>query len=261
MLQSLMHIRTNADGVLNRRTFLRNVAIGAAGAGLLGWKDAVALHADELRKRGMACILLFMRGGPSQLETFDPKPDTTNGGPTKAIDTAVSGIRIADGWSHTAAAMKDVALIRSMTNKEGEHQRATYQMHSGYIPSGSVKYPSFGSLAAAELGPQEFDLPHFVSIGNRLTTIGSGFLGMQFSPFVVGSPTQMPRDVELPQGVTSGRFNRRLGLLQDLEEDFKESGGAPRVAEHKALYGNASQMVLSPRIKAFDVTQETDAVR
>ena len=260
-LQSLMHVQTNCDGVVSRRNFLRSVAVGATGLGMLGWKDTVTLHADELRKRGMACILLFMRGGPSQLETFDPKPDTTNGGPTKAISTPVNGIQIAEGWSNVAKAMKDIALIRSMTNKEGEHQRATYQMHTGYIPSGSVKYPSFGSLAAAELGPQEFDLPHFVSIGNRLTTTGSGFLGMQFSPFVVGSPTQMPRDVELPQGVTSGRFNRRLGLLQDLEEDFKESGGAPRVAEHKALYGNASQMVLSPRIKAFDVTQEKDAVR
>src|SRR5216683_4442871 len=116
MLQSLMHIRTNADGVLNRRTFLRNVAIGAAGAGLLGWKDAVALHADELRKRGMACLLLFMRGGPSQFETFDPKPDTERGGPTKAIDTAVPGIQLAESWTNLAKRMSDVALIRSMTN-------------------------------------------------------------------------------------------------------------------------------------------------
>jgi len=260
-LQSLIHVQTNCDGVVSRRSFLRSIALGATGLGMLGWKDTVTLHAEELRKRGMACILLFMRGGPSQLETFDPKPGTTNGGPTKAIPTAVSGIQIAEGWSNVAKTMKDIALIRSMTNKEGEHQRATYQMHTGYIPSGSVKYPSFGSLAASELGPKEFDLPHFVSIGNRLTTVGSGFLGMQFAPFVVGSPTQMPRDVELPQGVTAGRLNRRMGLLDDLEDDFKQSGGAPRVAEHKALYGNASQMVLSPRIKAFDVNEEKDAVR
>src|SRR6266446_10939950 len=144
MLQSLMHIRTNGDGVFSRRTFLRSVAVGAAGAGIMGWKDAVALHADELRKRGMACILLFMRGGPSQMETFDPKPGTDNGGPTKAIETAVKGIQIAEPWTNVAAAMKDIALVRSMTNKEGEHQRASFQMHTGYIPTGSVKYPSIG---------------------------------------------------------------------------------------------------------------------
>src|SRR6516225_2588582 len=139
MLQSLMHIRTNGDGVLSRRTFLRDVAIGAAGAGLLGWKDAVALHADDLRHRGMACILLFMRGGPSQLETFDPKPGVANGGSTRAIDTTVNGIRIAEPWTNVARNMRDIALVRSMTSREGEHQRATYQMRTGYIPIGGVR--------------------------------------------------------------------------------------------------------------------------
>src|SRR4051812_39162719 len=118
MLQHLMHVRTSPDGVFDRRTFLRSVGVGAAG--LLGWKEAVTLHADELRKRGLACILLFMRGGPSQFETFDPKPGTTNGGTTKAIPTAVNGIQVAEAWPQTARMMKDIALIRSMTNKEGE---------------------------------------------------------------------------------------------------------------------------------------------
>src|SRR5712692_10645723 len=108
--QSLMHVRTGRDGVIDRRSFIRSIAVGAAGAGLLGWKDAVALHADELRKRGMACILLFMRGGPSQMETFDPKPGTDHGGPTKAIATAVSGIQIAESWPNVAKATKDIAL-------------------------------------------------------------------------------------------------------------------------------------------------------
>src|SRR5579885_2400124 len=106
-LQSLMHVQTSGAGVVSRRSFLRRVA--AAGVGALGWKEAVALHAAELRKQGMACILLFMRGGPSQFETFDPKPDTSHGGPTKAIPTAVSGAHIAEGWGHTAKVMKDVA--------------------------------------------------------------------------------------------------------------------------------------------------------
>src|ERR1700694_2418089 len=161
-LQSLLHLQTTCDGVINRRAFLRTVAAGAAGLGLLGWRDAVTLHAEELRKRGMACILLFMRGGPSQLETFDPKPRTDNGGPTKAISTAVSGIEVAEGWANVAKQMKDIALIRSMTNREGEHVRATYQLHTGYAPTGSVKFPTLGSIVASELGPQNFDLPHFV---------------------------------------------------------------------------------------------------
>src|SRR5712691_1084324 len=104
--QSLMHVQTNRDGVLSRRTFLRSVVAGAAGLGLF---ETVAAHAQELRRRDMSCILLFMNGGPSQFETFDPKPGHANGGPTTAIETAVPGIRIAEGWTNVGREMRDIA--------------------------------------------------------------------------------------------------------------------------------------------------------
>src|SRR2546430_16047436 len=199
-MQTVMQVRTNGDGVVSRRTFLRMAGAGAVAVRTFGWRDAVLAGADELRRRGMACILLFMRGGPSQFETFDPKPGTTIGGPTKAIDTAVSGIQIAEHWPNVAKAMKELALVRSMTNREGEHQRATYQLHTGYPPAGGIKHPAFGALVASELGPKDFDLPHFVSVGSRFTTIGSSFLGMRYAPFVVGNPSQMPGNVVVPRG-------------------------------------------------------------
>jgi len=260
MLTNDLHVRMNRDGVTSRRSFLRHVAIGAAGVTTLSWMDAMRVQADELRKRGMACILLFMPGGPSQFETFDPKPGTETGGPTKAIDTAVPGIAIAEGWTNVAKQMKDLAIIRSMTSKEGNHQRAQYTLHTGYTPSGSVKYPSLGALVASELGNPSFDLPHFVSIGGR-DAAGSGFLGMSYAPFVVNDPNRMPNNVELPAGADAKRFNRRLQLMSRLEEDFARSGGQARVADHKALYESASQLVLSPRLKAFDLSDEKDALR
>src|SRR5438477_2151440 len=119
-VQSLVHVQTGRDGVVSRRGFLRTMTVAAAGTGMLGWKDAVMLHADELRKKGMACILLFMRGGPSQFETFDPKPGTSTGGPTKSISTAVNGIEIAEGWEQTAKVINEIALLRTITNREGE---------------------------------------------------------------------------------------------------------------------------------------------
>ncbi len=260
-VHSLVHARTGRDGVVSRRGFLGTLAAGVGSLSLLGWKGAVALHAEELRKQGLACILLYMRGGPSQLETFDPKPGTEHGGPTKAIPTSVSGIRIAETWPNLAKVMKDVALVRSMTNREGEHLRATYQMHTGYVPTGAVKYPSFGSVVASELGPKEFDLPHFVAVGNRATTIGSGFLGMEYAPLVVANPNQMPSNVELPGGVTSDRFQKRLDLMKDLEQDFAQAGAGERVEAHRALYASSAQMVLSPRLQAFDLAKEKDGVR
>jgi uncharacterized protein (DUF1501 family) len=255
-----MHVRTNRDGVVSRRAFLRNVS-AAAGLGLLGWKDAIALHADELRRRDMSCILLFMRGGPSQFETFDPKPGVANGGPTKAISTAVSGIQIAENWENVARNMADIALIRSMTNREGQHDRAIYQMHTGYAPVGGVRFPTLGSLVASEIAPRDFDLPHFVTVGNRFSTIGSGFLPMTFAPYVVSDPNQMPSNVALPGGVTNNRFDRRLNLMQDLERDFAAAGGENLVREHRAVYECAAQMVRSPRLRAFDLSEEPNAVR
>jgi hypothetical protein len=235
--------------------------VGAAAAGTLGWKENVALSADELRKNGMACILLFMRGGPSQFETFDPKPGVTNGGPTKPISTAASGIQIAEDWPEIAKRMNDIALIRSMNNKEGQHERAAFQLHTGYVPSGTVKYPALGSIVASEIGLRNFDLPNFVSIGGRGAGIGSGFLGMQVAPFMVANPNQMPTNVALPGNVNEQRFSRRMGLLDGLEEEFAEAGGGSRIGDHKALYASAAQMVLSPRIKAFDLSQEKPEVR
>jgi hypothetical protein len=258
---TVMHLGTDREGIRSRRSFLRTLGMGAVGAGVLGWKDALALRAAELRKENRACILLYMRGGPSQFETFDPKPNTEHGGSTRAIQTAVKGVQIAEPWTRTAAALQDFAIIRSVTNKEGEHQRASYQLHTGYVPNGSVKYPSMGSIVASEIAPRDFDLPHFVSVSNPGTTIGAGFLGMAVAPFIVPNPTQMPTNVELPGGVNDKRFKNRLDLLKDLEEDFAAGGGKTQVDAHQTLYAGAAQMVLSPRLKAFDLSQEKDSVR
>src|SRR4051794_16979241 len=115
---ALMHLTADRHGVLCRRTFLRYLSAGAATAATLNFTDAVTSQASELRKQGMACILLSMNGGPRQFETSDPKPGTETGAPTKAIDTAASGIQVAKHWPSVARQMKDISLIRTVTNKE-----------------------------------------------------------------------------------------------------------------------------------------------
>ncbi len=256
--KTIVKVAMDGRGVLGRRGFLKGIGLGAAGLMGLSFSDLMALHAEELRKRRMACILLWMAGGPSQFETFDPKPGTAHGGETQAIDTAVPGIQIAQGWAKTAQAMADVALIRSMSNKEGNHQRATYQLHTGYAPSGSVKHPSFGSVTAAELGDPNFDMPHIVGIGGR--TVGAGMLGTAFEPFQVGNPLKLPENVVAP--VPPGRLKGRLNLLANLERaGFGASGGGDRVKEHAALYKQTAGMITSPHMKAFDLEQEPSALR
>lgn len=259
--KAIVRVSVNGQGVLGRRGFLKALGLGAVGAGALSFGDLMAVHAEELRKRQMACILLWMSGGPSQFETFDPKPEHSNGGETKAIETSVPGISIAEGWDQTAKVMDEIALVRSMTNKEGNHQRATYHLHTGYVPSGTVKHPHFGCNVVSELADPDFDLPHMVSVGAAGPRVpGAGFLGVDYEPFAVGNPMQPPANVELP--VPRDRFSRRLGLLGALEKGgFARSGGADRVEDHSSLYRQTSDMILSPRMKAFDLEQEDSPVR
>jgi uncharacterized protein (DUF1501 family) len=252
--QTWVNVRVGRDGALSRRGFLRLLGAGAAG---LTWLDCLTLHAEEMRKARKACIVLWMAGGPSQFETFDPKPGAETQGPTKAIPTAVPGIHVAEHWTRTAGVTGDLTIIRSMTSKEGNHGRATYLLHTGYAPSGGIVHPGFGAIAAKELGPADFDLPHFVSIQG--TSAGSSFLGVQYAPFVVNDPNRPPDNLLTP--VPRERLQRRLGLLRELEAPFARGGAEDLVRDHQTLYGQTAQMVLSPRVQAFDLNAEPVAVR
>src|SRR5437870_4406314 len=158
-LRTCVHVRMNGHGAVSRRGFLRWLGAGAMGLGLV---DRLALHADELRRQQKACILLWMAGGPSQFETLDPKPGADTQGPTRAIPTATPGVAVAEHWRNLARVTGDLAIIRSMTSREGNHGRATYLLHTSYSPSGGIVHPGFGSLVARELGRADFDLPNFV---------------------------------------------------------------------------------------------------
>jgi hypothetical protein len=255
--QTWVNVRVNGDGALSRRGFLRQVGAGAAGLGALGWFDRLTLHADELRKQRKSVILLWMAGGPSQFETLDPKPGTESQGPTRAIATAVPGIDIAEHWTRLAKVTGEMTIIRSMTSKEGNHGRATYLLHTGYAPSGGIVHPGIGSLVAKELGQSDFDLPHFVSIQGQ--SIGPSFLGVPYAPFVVSDPNRPPDNLRTP--VAEDRLGRRLGLLKELDGEFAHGGAGEQVRDHQALYQQTAQMVLSPRVKAFDLSEEPAAVR
>ena len=255
--QTWVNVRVNGEGALSRRGFLGWLGAGSAGLAGLSWLDCLTLHADELRKARKSCILLWMAGGPSQFETLDPKPGADTQGPTRAIPTAVPGISVAEHWTKVAGVTRDLAIIRSMTSKEGNHGRATYLLHTGYAPSGGIVHPGFGSITASELGPDEFDLPHFVSIQGA--SVGGSFLGVKYAPFVVTDPNRSPDNLAAP--VPGDRLHRRLGLLKELEGPFARSGADSPVRDHQALYQQTAQMVLSPRVKAFDLAAEPEKMR
>ena len=252
----MTHSSPGTPGTVSRRRMLEAVPATALAAGTIGISDVVRVDAEEIKRQGRSMILLWMAGGQSQFETFDPKPGTKNGGPTQAISTAVPGVQLAENWARTASVLDRFSLIRSMTNKEGNHQRASYQLHTGYVPSGSVKHPSLSASIAEQLSDPKFELPPVVSVGR---TTGSGFLGVDYEPFTVRTPGQLPQNVAVP--VPSQRYRRRLGLLGQLEGEFAGRGGQAVVANHQKLYKKSSRMVLSENVAAFDIAGESDSLK
>lgn len=251
--QTCVQTRVGRDGTLSRRGFLR-LAGGLTGLGLL---DGLVARADDLRRERKSCILLWMAGGPSQFESLDPKPGAETQGPTRAINTAVPGINIAEHWTRLARVIGDMTIIRSMTSREGNHGRATYLLHTSYPPSGGVVHPGFGSNVAQKFHQADFDLPSFVSVNGP--SVGPSFLGVQYAPFVVNDANRPPDNLTNP--VPQTRFERRLNLLRDLERPFAASGAQNMVRDHQTLYDQTSRLVLSPRVRSFDLNQEPAGLR
>lgn len=253
------NVAVDRRGGVRRRDFLRAIPLAGLAAGGLTWPDLMTVEAAHLRQQGKACILLWMQGGPSQFETFSPKPNHPNGGETKAISTAVSGIEIAENLPEVARVMNDLCVIRSVQSKEGNHPRAQYLLHTGYLPSASVKYPTLGAHVAHQLGDPQSELPGFVRIGRVRGGGGGGLLGVRYDPFAISNPERMPENTELASD--RDRYRRRLQLLDRLETGYEAAGGQQEVADHRQLYDQASRLVLSPKMQAFDVEREPANVR
>ncbi len=173
---------------LSRRDWLRCASVGVAGASLSGWMHTLAASAADNPQRKKSVITLWLNGGPATIDMWDLKPGHANGGPFKEIATAVPGIKISEHMAGVARWTKDMVIVRSMATKEGDHDRATHLIRTGYVPQGAIQYPAMGAVIAREIGDPEATLPGFVSIApsRYASTLGSGFLGPRYAPLAVG---------------------------------------------------------------------------
>jgi hypothetical protein len=252
------------DGV-GRREFLRIGSLSALGLGL----------SDALRLRALAdgpppalrnCILVWLDGGPSHLETFDPKPDAPAEvrGPYRPIATSVPGLRIGEHFGRLAREMDKVCVIRSMTSELGEHNFGRHYLLTGYKPSPVLEYPSYGSVVARSRD-RPSDLPSYVAVPDATSQGGPGYFPTAFGPFAVGGDPSRPdfrvRDLETSPDL-AGRLGRRRRFLADFHR-FEgrvddDAGGGGRDAHFEQAY----RLMASPAAKgAFDLARETAAVR
>src|SRR5262245_60427559 len=235
----------------DRREFLGAGLVGTLGLVLSpAWQR---LLARDGQKRVRACILLWLNGGPSHLDTFDPKPDAPAEirGPFKAIDTAASGLRFGEHLPKLARQARRLAVVRSMTSREADHDRAARYLHTGNVGDETVEYPALGSVVAREWSAEDGDLPAFVAINGGVP--GAGFLGVECAPFTLANPDAPFENLNPPGGVDEPRLERRLKALGALNRRFAAAGDAGAVADHERFAARALRLRKSPALKAFDL--------
>jgi hypothetical protein len=261
--------------MLTRRGWLQ-LAAGGLGFSLSGWLGTLAASTARDPERKRSCVLLWMAGGPSQTDTFDLKPDHPNGGPFKEIATATPGVRISEHLPKLAAHSDRLAIIRSMSTREGDHGRATQHLRTGNLPMGAIEFPTLGSLIAKERDSADADLPSYVSIAPRGLTpasLSAGFLGPQYAPLIVGGrPTEggvyggedsglRVENLELPRDILPSHAAERLDLLREMQADFIASRPGTGTRSHRSAYDRAVRLMREEAARSFDLRTEKAALR
>jgi len=210
------------------------------------------LFAAEASRSTKRCIVLWMQGGPSQLETFDPKPGTITGGPTTAIKTSVPGIEIAANLPEIAKRMDSLSIIRSLTSPEGDHDRGSSFLHTGYPLVQALPRPTLGSIVSHE-NPHS-DFPLFVSIGAR--GLGPAYMGPDHAPFAVENPIEA---VRLINGLRKQR--KSLRQLDEFGSKFDQQHFDSGLQRRQASMQRVERMLTTPFVKALDVEKASESDR
>ena len=262
---------------LDRREWLQMATLGIGLGAASSWFPALAQCAARDPERRKSVILLWMNGGPSTIDLWDLKPGHDNGGPFREIATAAPGVRISEHLPQLAKCARDMALIRSMTSKEGDHGRATQYVKTGYVPQGAIRFPTYGAALAHELYQEGAKLPAMVSIntGRYGLTLGGGFLGPKFSPLMIaeggaaanalvatlGPDALKVPDLELPQGVDAAAQARRLALLRKRENQARKGSAGPVIEGIRSANEQAVELMHPDAAAAFHLEDERDALR
>jgi hypothetical protein len=235
------------------------------GLSLFGLALPDLLRASTRVAAADSVIVVWLNGGPSHLDLFDLKPDAPAEirGEFKPIATSVDGLRICEHLPRLAKIMNKTTLLRSITSSEGNHDRATHYMLTGWHPSQSVVYPAMGSVVAKEKGLGE-ELPNYIAVPTQIPFSGAGYLTVAFDPFSVeGDPSKPDFKVRnLESSLSEARASRRRQMLGDIDAFCRTVESSPEVSARASFYEQAYRLVGSARArKAFDLGSETDEMK
>jgi uncharacterized protein (DUF1501 family) len=245
----------SSDHDISRRRFLAGASAGALG--MLGFRGLIApAAAKELRKAERRVLVVWLSGGVSQLETWDPKPGTDTGGPFRAIPTSVPGTHICELLPHTAKLMHKLALVRGINTAEDDHGKGAVIMHTGRRPEPGMQYPHLGSAMAKLLGSDEQTLPGYIHVtpgGSGFNQQDAAFLGPKYACMTLGDgrpPANMLRASEL----SASADQQRNDIRAKLDQRFAERRRTAMTESYTHSYEQALQIMAQRRL--FDVTTE-----
>ncbi len=251
---------------LHRRAFM-----GAAAASLAAFADMTQLNvlaspslAGELKKKGRSVILLWLAGGASQLETFDPKPGAPTGGPFRAIATAVPGVYLSELMPKMAARFhKHTAIIRSLNTRNGDHGSGAKLMMRGRRDEPNLKYPDLGAVIARELGRADSKVPDYVTMyaqteGRGAAPGDSGFLGARYAPMEL-TTNLFPENIRKLDSITDGDHVARADLREWWSRQFTHGRTSNALNSHNEAYARVRGLMASEKL--FDISQEPAKIR
>ncbi len=249
----------------DRRHFLHQVARGCLGVSLLPALDKAIINAGENKAaqggRAKRLIYLFMNGGMTHLDTFDLKPGHPNQGETRPISTSVPGIQISQHLPTIASQFEHLAVIRSMNTQTADHEDGEYLMRTSYEEIATERHPSIGPWIQRFRGRANKSLPDTVLIGAPARHPAAGFLDPTYSPLPIADPNRGLENTAAPQYLTLESFEKRVELISRFDRKFQEKFKSRDIKSYSDFYSEATSLLSSGELKAFDLNQEKNEDR
>ena len=254
---------------LNRRRFVSLAAKSFLGVSILPWASHHSLSGAGLglnrplnhAPKAKNVIYLYMSGGMTHLDTFDPKTGTETGGPTQTIKTNADGVQLAENLPLLANHADKIAVVRGMSSTKGAHQQGNYFMHTSYAQRATIVHPSMGAWMTRLDGRFNPTLPGAVVVGGGSRHPLSGFLSTSHQPLAVGNPNEGLKNVRRLWGMTEEKFEKGLNLSQKLDRSFTQKYNLEKVNAYSDMYDDAVRLMKSKDLKAFDLKEESESTR
>lgn len=267
---NLREIRRQLNGYdePTRREFALSLARTLLGVSVLpaiGLEQAIAADLTGSKKNDLGkigtgkaqhLIYLYMNGAMSQIDTFDPKPGSSNQGDTPVIDTKIPGVKFGGSLEKLATMADKLAVIRSMTTTTADHGQAQYLIKTNYKQIATTRHPGLGPWIHKLAGPISKELPTSVVVGGG-SNIGAGYLGAMYAPVPISDPARGLQNTAKPRYLKPGQFERRIALSQEFDKEFRKKSDSSQLVDYDELYKSAMTLLNSKGLEAFDIRKET----